>query len=84
MYCTKCGKKIDYDSSICLECNLQLAASAKQANGASASTSSIVKPAPVSNTTETVTQGQGDAVKENKTVVATPTIPRISVAMGAG
>lgn len=30
MYCTKCGKEIDYDSMLCLECTAALAIQAKQ------------------------------------------------------
>ena len=53
MYCTKCGKQIDYDTPICLECTAVLAIKAKQAReaakAAEASSAPIVNPVSIAN-----------------------------------
>lgn len=53
MYCTKCGKQIDYDTPICLECTAVLAIKAKQAReaakAAEANSAPIVNPVSIAN-----------------------------------
>lgn len=50
MYCTKCGKQIDYDAPICLECTAVLAIQAKHAREAAKAeaevSAPIITPAP--------------------------------------
>lgn len=52
MYCTKCGKQIDYDAPICLECTAALAIQAKQEREAQKAreaeiSAPVIDPAPV-------------------------------------
>ena len=52
MYCNRCGKEIDYENNLCLECTAELAVAARQAREekkAASSESAIANSVPVSS-----------------------------------